>query len=81
MQGGADDGKLGVNMMRRVWANSGSRWVPTESERASVYLRVTITGSQVRDGGFHATEGAEFANLCFVTAAQAILEFQALTLP
>ena len=81
MQGGVDDGKLGVNVMRRVWANSGSRWVPTESERASVYLRVTITGSQVRDGGFHATEGAEFVNLCFITAAQVILEFQALTLP
>ena len=67
--------------MRRVWANSVSRWAPTESERASVYLRVTIAGSQVRDGGHYATEGAEFANLCFITAAQVILEFQALTLP
>ena len=60
-------GKLGVNVMRRVWAISGSRWAPTESEGASVCLSVKITGSQVRDGGFHAIEGAEFANLCFVT--------------
>ena len=70
-----------MNVVLRVWANSGSRWATTESERASVCLRVTITCSQVRDGGLHATEGAQFANLCFVTIAQAILEFQALTLP